>query len=127
MVEGRLGGQRVLVVDDSGDIVDSLAEILTDEGADEVRGARSLAEAERILARGWIPSAIVLDLLLGDGRGETLLHHMHGNPALSRVPVIVVSGDQGALASISGRVARTLLKPVEPALVIRALEGVAGS
>src|SRR5213076_440487 len=40
-----------------------------------------------------IPSAVVLDLRLPDGRGEKLLEILKGDPATAHVPVIVVTVD----------------------------------
>lgn len=121
MAPGKPLCERVLLVDDDADTLDTLSDVLLFEGVGEVRVAGSLREAEQILASGWTPSAIVLDLLLNGDRGESLLGTLQGNPLLSRVPVIAVSGDALALKGVSGRVAHTLLKPASPDAVMRAL------
>ncbi|HYD42223.1 MAG TPA: response regulator [Anaeromyxobacter sp.] len=114
----------VLLVDDDVDTLETLEEVLTFEGIADVRPARTLGEADQLLATGFVPSAVVLDLALAGERGEVLLARLRADPVLARVPVIAVSGDHRALASIGPSVARTLLKPARPSDLVEALREV---
>jgi len=115
---------RVLVVDDDVDTLATVEEVLGFEGVAQVRRARSVAEAEEILGSGFLPEAVVLDLALGGERGEVLLEKLGADAALATVPVLAVSGDHRALASIRSAVARTLLKPARPPELVDALRDV---
>lgn len=114
----------MLLVDDDLDTLETLEEVLGFEGVGDVRRARCLAEADEILSSGFVPSAVVLDLALAGERGEALLGKLGSIPALSGVPVLAVSGDHRALASIRPAVARTLLKPARPSDLVEALRDV---
>ena len=113
--------ERLLLVDDDADTLDTLSDVVVFEGVGEIRRAQTLSDAEQILASGWVPNAVVLDLLLGGDRGESLLGTLQGDPVLAQVPVIAMSGDHAALVRVSGSVARTLLKPANPDAVVQAL------
>ncbi len=114
----------MLLVDDDVDTLETLEEVLNFEGVADVRCARALGEADRILTGGFVPSAVVLDLALAGERGELLLARLRADPILARVPVVAVSGDHRALACLGPSVARTLLKPARPADLVEALREV---
>ncbi len=111
----------MLVVDDDLDTLRTLDEVLVFEGFTDVRCARSLAEVDQLLANGFMPSAVVLDLALAGERGEVLVAKLGSDALLAGIPVIAVSGDHRALASVQASVARTLLKPASPAVLVQAL------
>lgn len=114
----------MLLVDDDVDTLETLEEVLTFEGIAEVRCARTLGEADQVLASGFVPSAVILDLALAGERGEVLLERLRADAALARVPVVAVSGDHRALANLGPSVARTLLKPARPSDLVEALRDV---
>jgi CheY-like chemotaxis protein len=80
----------VLVVEDDEDTRDALGEVLADEGY-SVSEASDGATALRRL-RSQRPDLILLDLGLPEIRGEELLRTKAADPALSSIPVIVLSG-----------------------------------
>lgn len=114
----------MLVVDDDLDTLRTLDEVLVFEGFPDVHCVRSLAEADQLLATGFVPSAVVLDLALAGERGEVLVAKLGSDALLARVPVIAVSGDHRALANVQASVARTLLKPASPAELVQVLREV---
>ncbi len=116
--------ERVLIVDDDLEVLESLGEMLVAEGVWVVHGATSLAEAEGLLARGFRPSAVVLDLLLDGDHGQVFAQRLKADPTYSRVPVIALSGDHVALEQVGGVVERSLLKPADPADLVTALREV---
>ncbi len=116
--------ERVLIVDDDLEVLESLGETLVTEGVWVVHGATSLAEAEGLLAQGFRPSAVVLDLLLGRDHGQDFAHRLKADPTYSRVPVIALSGDHVALEQVGDVVERSLLKPADPAELVNALREV---
>ena len=102
--------RTVLVVDDDPHIGGSVAAVLQRRGW-IVRHANSIRQAQDKLAES-IPDCILLDLVLPDGPGESVLdavrHHLDCR-------VVVVTGilDPDRLAAIEARVPNALLrKPV---------------
>lgn len=82
--------QQVLVVDDNEDIRSALRAILEDAGY-EVGEARDGREAIAVATRRC-PNVILLDLNLPPSDGFQVLRQITTEPALKRVPVIIVTG-----------------------------------
>jgi diguanylate cyclase (GGDEF)-like protein len=80
---------RVLVVDDDATVRAILAPILESDGM-SVRTAASRAEAFRHL-EGGLPDALVVDILLPDGLGYTLVEHVRALPGGETIPVLMIS------------------------------------
>jgi signal transduction histidine kinase/ActR/RegA family two-component response regulator len=89
VVSERVGGERILVVDDERHDADLIVAVASsmDLRAEVVRG---LAGTEDALVRGR-PLGIVLDLRLPDGRGEQFLGRLKTDPKYAEIPVIVVT------------------------------------
>jgi CheY-like chemotaxis protein len=83
------GERRVLVVDDDPSIQGFLAEALADEGY-RVRTAANGREALAILGE-WRPDLILLDLMMPEMDGWAFRGEQRAMPAVSDVPVIVLS------------------------------------
>ena len=81
--------QRVLIVEDEPNIVESLRFILTRAGF-EVDTISDGTEALRRLRVGRF-SAMVLDIMLPGMNGFDVLRAMRGDPALAALPVIVLT------------------------------------
>ena len=79
----------------------------------QVQVAASIPEAERILADGFKPSVVVVDLQLDGERGETLIAKMRARPASRAVPIVALSGDHISLRRLA-TVDRGILKPPDP-------------
>lgn len=78
---------KVLVVEDDGDLLRVLGELLRRDGLD-VTGVRTAADADAALAAD-VPDVVVLDLGLPDRNGFDLLRDIRSR---HDVPVIVLSG-----------------------------------
>ncbi|MBI3098888.1 MAG: response regulator [Planctomycetes bacterium] len=89
--------RRILVVDDDPELCGLVTDILTGAGM-QVRSARDGEEALRC-ARVEVPDAILCDILLPGMSGFTLCRRLRALPALSHVPIIVITGwqDRSAL------------------------------
>jgi CheY-like chemotaxis protein len=88
-------GHRVLVVEDDPDIRAALCECLTLEGF-EVSSARHGEEALERLGQGFLPHAIVLDLVMPVLDGAATLNRLRANEAWARIPVVLASADPSA-------------------------------
>jgi DNA-binding response OmpR family regulator len=112
-------GTLVLIVDDEVDVRQGLADVLVMEGYD----ARPLPTADTAwseIARGAAPALIILDLWLpGMSSGEFVRRLRRSHAAL--VPVMVLSGSPAA-AHIEADVDAVLLKPMEAASLVHAVD-----
>lgn len=102
---------KILVVDDDDLQRDLVAGLLAGEGYDVASaacGADALASA-----RERSPDVLVLDLLLPDVDGGTLLARMRSDPALSGVRVVVTTGMRTSHVKQLVRADATLFKPFE--------------
>jgi CheY-like chemotaxis protein len=81
--------KRVLVVDDEPFIQQLIGEVLQDEGyrvlfASTGRSTLQLLETEQ-------PDLVLLDVMMPDGDGHTVLAAMQSLPHLRDIPVVIVS------------------------------------
>ena len=104
---------RVLVVDDYPDTADATVQLAALYGYD-ARAACSCREARAVVASGFAPDAVLLDLMLSDGDGYALADELCR--ALPRRPALVlISAKQGQ--DEPGRAAgidHVFLKPADP-------------
>lgn len=87
-------GQRVLVVDDNADVVDSVAIGLTSLGY-EVRSARDGLEALET-AVAFRPHAALIDISLPAMNGWDLAERLHTHPVFKRPRLIALTGFSSA-------------------------------
>jgi len=112
---------RILAIEDDPDLSYLYESFLEAEGH-QVVAARNGAEALAGLERR--PDLVLLDLMLPDTDGYTILRHMRATPALRRTPVIVISA---AIPPGRHRIAgadAVIHKPFEFEGLLRAIEGV---
>lgn len=111
----------VLIVEDDGDIRESLVDLLTSIGF-EVRGARNGLEALRLLERMETPCLILLDLSMPVMSGEEFRERQLADPALARVPVILITADTAGRETAKRlRIEAVLQKPFDPGLLMAAI------
>jgi two-component system phosphate regulon response regulator PhoB len=113
----------VLVVDNDEDVRDSVVTALAHAGFDSL-GARSARQALAFLDE-IVPSAIVLDFLLGDMNGVDLAREIRSRAALAFTPLIMLTGAAGAAHERllkSGLDVRVLSKPVETVALTNTIE-----
>ena len=101
----------VLVVDDDPDILEAICDILEVEGYRVARArhggeALTRVEAER-------PAVILLDLMMPVMDGVTFAAHLHARPAVSDVPIVVISADGNRARAAPVGAAGYLAKPFD--------------
>jgi CheY-like chemotaxis protein len=107
-----------LVVDDDVDIRESLVELLQGEGYLAV-GAANGAEALDLLRRQR-SSVILLDLMMPVMDGFQFRREQLGDPALSDIPVVLVSaGGGGEQAALQLGVLGCVKKPLDVPQLLR--------
>jgi signal transduction histidine kinase/CheY-like chemotaxis protein len=116
---------RVLVVDDDP-VARDLLERQLDDALYEVRTAAGGVEGLR-LAREWSPEVILLDVLMPEMDGWTVLSRLKSDPDVASIPVILVSMlDEGNLGYMLGA-AEYVHKPVRREELTRLLRRYVGS
>ena len=117
-------GARVLVVEDDPEVLRALRACLEQAGyeVDEAADGREALERARA---PHPPEVMVVDLMLPVMDGWALLAELDADPALRRVPVVVVSAG-GELARGSVSAAAGVAKPIAPAELVAAVDRVAG-
>jgi len=89
-------GVSILVVEDDGDVLESIREVLEEAGY-QVIAARNGVEALAALDRMPAPAAMLVDSWMAEMGGPELLRMCASDPRLARVPAIVISGHHHAV------------------------------
>ncbi len=87
MNEDYLKNKKILLVDDEPDLLNMVQTILQDEGYQELRTAKTVKEALTV-CKEWEPQLAVLDVMLPDGNGFSLLEQLR---TFSNIPVLFLS------------------------------------
>jgi len=82
-----LKNKKILLVDDEPDLLNMVQTILQDEGYQELRTAKTVKEALTV-CKEWEPQLAVLDVMLPDGNGFSLLEQLR---TFSNIPVLFLS------------------------------------
>jgi len=90
--------ELVLVIEDDEDIREIVCELLDVRGYDVV-AARSARLGMSILEAGLRPALILLDLRMAGFNGVDFRRAQLANPALRRIPVVVMTADAELLAA----------------------------
>ena len=120
------GQRRVLIVDDERELVELLTTALSRDPGYEVRTAGSAFEAG-VVAQGFMPHIIVVDVSLPDVNPQSLCRLVRGDASLEETQLIAVSGGmtegtgQGLVQEgFNGY----LRKPFDVRELVEAIEGV---
>ena len=85
-----MGEKKVLIVEDDKFLRETLAKKFVAQGAMEVQAAVDGKNALEVI-KTFVPDLVILDLLLPDTDGFTVLTEMKKDPRFTPVPVIVLS------------------------------------
>lgn len=119
---------RVLYVDDEPDIREIAEMSLGLDPGFEVRTAGSGAEALE-LVKTWVPGIILLDVMMPQMDGPTLLARLRETEALATVPVIFVTAraQRSEIQNFSTLdAAGVIAKPFDPMTLAQQVRDIAG-
>ncbi len=103
--------ERVLVMNDSEDMLAAIRDVLEFGGA-QVVTATSREAALRALEGGFEPSVFLLDVRLGDGgSGDGFAASLRASARYARTPIVLISGDVQELGRVEHVADRVLVKP----------------
>ena len=115
--KGRLRGpldaekhKTILLVDDDEDLLEMLVDLMAAAGY-EVGWATNGADALEEIKRGGAPDLIVLDMHMPVMTGAEFLEARMRDPALQKVPVVVMSAHLVTFARAAFGVVDVILKP----------------
>jgi DNA-binding response OmpR family regulator len=80
---------HILVVDDEGDVLDSIGEVLRDAGFTVT--LTQFGEKALTLLEQSQPDLIVLDIIMPDMNGIEVCKRIRENPVLDRIPIIFLT------------------------------------
>ncbi len=110
---------KVLVVEDDGDIRDSLTELLEEEGYGVDIAANGLQALARMQG-ATLPHVILLDLTMPVMDGWQFQQELRRVPAYSDIPVIVISGGKVFREPLNTKA--FIPKPVDAAVLLETIE-----
>ena len=115
-------GRLILIVEDEPDVAQAMLKLVHEQDFDGVI-APTAADALR-LARELQPQGILLDIMLPDGSGLTVLEQLKRDPATRHVPVHTASAlERGQTAMELGAVGH-LLKPATRETLAQAIHAI---
>lgn len=114
----------ILLIEDNADVRDAVATTLELSGY-TVRGASTAQEALDILAKGFIPRLIIVDLMLGgemDGLDFRRAQLASTDVAIARIPAIAYSAFPAESLSAAALQMPFFLKPMAPEKLVKAVQ-----
>ena len=119
---------RVLIVDDDPVVVEVISRMLKNDGEYKVEIARSGFRAG-VLAKGFQPDVLVLDIMLGDINGREVCQIIRSDPSLKDIKILAISGKfdtkEEAMEYMEGQINDFLPKPFETAALMKRLKRLA--
>lgn len=92
-----MAGHTIMIVEDNQEIREALMEVLDEEGYQSI-GVAHGEEALAQLRAGTYPHLILLDLMMPVMDGWQFRAEQQRDPALARIPVVVLTADGAAEA-----------------------------
>ncbi len=115
--------KKVLIIDDDPHIQKYLESIFKDNGYVAVVASTGDEGYELLIKEK--PDLITLDLDMPEGAGPSVYMRMRKEPELEKIPVVVISGLEGAHRAVKKAVA-TIGKPFDPESLIKLVKNTIG-
>lgn len=114
---------RVLIVDDEEDARNAVAQIVREEGYDVLMASN--AEAGMEMARAQKPDVILLDVIMPERDGWSMLKELKADPKLCETPVVLATIVADRDMGLAFGAIEHLIKPIDPARLIATLDSIA--
>ncbi|MBA4353049.1 MAG: histidine kinase, partial [Novosphingobium sp.] len=114
-------GRVILIVEDDPVFAGILCEIAREQGFQCL--IAGTADEGAVMARQYVPNAVILDMNLPDHTGLSVLDRIKRDVHTRHIPVHVVSVDDDSQAALSSGAIGYLFKPVKREALISMLEG----
>jgi excisionase family DNA binding protein len=85
------GKRKILIVDDDGELVELIADVLERDGRFEVRSVNNGFDAG-MMVKEYRPDLIVLDVMLPDINGKEVCQRVRSDKTMDEVKIICISG-----------------------------------
>jgi signal transduction histidine kinase/CheY-like chemotaxis protein len=115
---------RVLIVDDEENARSAAAKIVQAEGYDVLMAGNAAMGLE--LARTHAPDAIILDVIMPERDGWSMLKEIKSDPVLCETPVILATIVADREMGLAFGAVEHLTKPVDPKMLLDTLNAIAG-
>ena len=118
-------GTRIMLVDDSQDLLDFLQEALTGEFG-EIITATGGKKARSLISGGKLPDIIVSDVNMPDGDGYRLCAELKGSEKYSHIPIVLLTarGEEQSLSdSYKAGADAFMAKPFEVDTLLELIKG----
>jgi CheY-like chemotaxis protein len=107
-------GRTVLVIEDDGDIRDTIAELLEERNYRPMLAPNGAAALVELRAVGTKPCLILLDVMMPVMDGRTFRAEQQTDPLLNDIPVVVLSAHADAsAAAVEMKANGFLKKPID--------------
>ena len=104
--------QRILIVDDDPDIRDALEDLLAERGFTVLAASNGVEALNLLRSDPAPPSMILLDVMMPVMDGYGFLEERRKDPALSQIPVAIITAGHGVDLSRLGGTMPVLFKPI---------------
>ena len=123
--EAALGSAlgRVLIVDDEEDVRNAAAQIVREEGYDVLMAPNAVVGME--IARAHRPDIIMLDVIMPERDGWSMLKELKADPELCETPVVLATIIADREMGLAFGAIEHLIKPVDPEQLIATLDAIA--
>lgn len=125
MVEGKANTLRLLVVEDSEDLV-SVWKILFREAGYHARFCMNGKSAISLVDQGYVPDILITDYYLPDLTGQQVIEQVRARNSAVRFLMITGNSDVGFVRALKEQGIEVLCKPVKFAQLEATLAAVAG-
>lgn len=114
---------RVLIVDDEEDARRAAARIVAEEGYDVLMAPNAAIGIE--MARAHQPDVIILDVIMPERDGWSMLKELKADPILCETPVVLATIVADRDMGLAFGAVEHLIKPIDPVKLITTLEAIA--
>lgn len=101
---GNKTKQKIMLIDNSRDLIEKVKDGLNKISDEyEITGASSSVECFDLLASGYTPKLILLDIMMPDMKGYDIFNKLKGNSAWEDIPVVFLTSKTDSINKLSAQ------------------------